>query len=103
MSNNALFKFLAAFCMTLLLAACAGTVKQESTGQLIDDSIITTRVKAALLKDSVVGGFEVSVESFEGAVQLGGFVKTDAQRERAVRIANDTPGVNQVFNSIQLR
>lgn len=103
MSNNALFKFLAALCVTLLLVACAGTAKQESTGQLIDDSVITTRIKTALLKDPVVSGFDVSVESFKGAVQLSGFVKTPAQRERAVQIANETPGVTQVFNSIQLR
>ncbi len=86
----------------LFLAACA-TSDQESAGEFIDDSVITARVKAALVKDPMVSALEVSVESFKGAVQLSGFVKTAQQRDRAVKIADDVPGVTQVFNSIQLR
>ena len=51
----------------------------------------------------MVSALDVSVESFKGAVQLSGFVKSAAQRDRAVKIANDVPGVPPVFNSIQLR
>ena len=65
---------------------------------LIDDSVISARVKAALVKDPIV-----SVESFKGALQLSGFVETAHRRVRAVKIADDVPGVTHVFNSIQPR
>lgn len=103
MSKSSLFRFLAALCVSLLLTACAGTGKTESTGEYIDDTVITTRVKAALVKDPIVSAVDVSVESFKGAVQLRGFVKTAAQRDRAVKIAAETPGVTQVINAILLR
>ena len=103
MSKTSLLRFISALCVTLLLAACAGTSQKASTGEYIDDTVITTRVKAALVKDPAVSALDVSVESFKGAVQLSGFVKTAEQRERAVKIATETPGVSQVFNSIQLR
>lgn len=86
-----------------LLAACAGSPTRESTGEHIDDTVITTRIKAALLRDPMVSAFDVSVETFKGSVQLSGFVGTAAQRARAGQIAQDTPGVSQVFNSIRLR
>lgn len=89
--------------LATVLVACAGTATQSSTGELIDDSVITTRIKAALLKDPAVSAFDVSVETFKGSVQLSGFVGTSAQRARAGEIAQQTPGVTQVFNSIRLR
>lgn len=96
-------KTAATLVVALVLAACAGTAKEESTGEFIDDTVLTTRIKTALLKDPQVSGLNVSVESFKGAVQLSGFVKTAAERDRAAKIANDVPGVTQVFNSIQVR
>lgn len=103
MQSRHLFKILATMFLAVFLAACAGTDKQASTGEFIDDTVLTARVKAALVKDPVVSALAVGVESFKGAVQLSGFVKTAAERDRAVKIANDVPGVTQVFNSIQLR
>lgn len=103
MQSSNLFKILSALLMAVFLAACAGTATESSTGEFLDDTVITARVKAALVKDPMVSALDVSVESFKGAVQLSGFVKTEAQRDQAVRIANDVPGVTQVFNSIQLR
>ena len=94
---------LAAVGVASLLVACAGSPTRESTGEHIDDTVITTRIKAALLKDPAVSAFDVSVETFKGSVQLSGFVSTAAQRTRAGQIAQDTPGVSQVFNSIRLR
>lgn len=96
-------KSVLAIVFALVLAACAATSDQSSTGEFIDDSVITTRVKAALVKDPMVSALDVSVESFKGAVQLSGFVKTAAERDRAAQIADGVPGVTQVFNSIQLR
>jgi osmotically-inducible protein OsmY len=89
--------------MAAFLAACASTSSESSAGEFLDDSVITARVKAALVKDPMVSALDVSVESFKGAVQLSGFVKTAAERDQAVKVANDVPGVTQVFNSIQLR
>jgi len=96
-------KSILAVVFALALAACAATSDQESTGEFIDDSVMTARVKAALVKDPTVSALDVNVESFKGAVQLSGFVKTAEQRDRAVKIADGVPGVTQVFNSIQLR
>lgn len=103
MFKTSVFRFIAAMCVTLLLAACAGTSQTESAGEFIDDSVLTARIKTALVKDPSVSALDVSVESFKGAVQLSGFVKTAAQRERAAKIADEVPGVTQVFNSIQIR
>ncbi len=103
MFKTSMFRFFCVLFVTLLLAACAGTSQNASTGELIDDTVITTRVKAALVNDPAVSALDVGIETFKGAVQLSGFVKTAAQRERAVKIATETPGVSQVFNSIQLR
>lgn len=96
-------KTLLALMFALLLAACASTSDQESAGEFLDDSVITARVKAAFVKDPMVSALAVSVESFKGAVQLSGFVKTAAERDQAVKIADGVPGVTQVFNSIQIR
>ena len=96
-------RIIAAVLFAALLAACAGTAKQESTGEFIDDTVITTRIKAAFANDPVVSALAVSVESFKGTVQLSGFVKTAVERDRAVKVANGVPGVAKVFNSIQIR
>ncbi len=103
MQSSQFVKTLTALLLAVFLAACAGTSDQESAGEFIDDTVLTTRIKAALVKDPGVSALDVNVESFKGAVQLSGFVKTAAERERAIKIANDVPGVTQVFDSIQIR
>lgn len=96
-------KFFAALAVALVLAGCAGTSKQESTGEYVDDTVLTTRVKAALLQDPMVSGLAVNVETFKGVVQLSGFVKTAAEKNRANKIANDTKGVAKVVDNILVR
>ncbi len=86
-----------------VLAACAGTANESSTGDYIDDTVLTTRVKSALLNDPAVSGVAISVESFKGTVQLAGFVKTVAERNRAVQLARAIKGVKQVKNDILIR
>lgn len=103
MQSSGFFKILVTLFLAVFLAACASTDKEASAGEFIDDTVLTARIKAALVKDPVVSALAVNVESFKGAVQLSGFVRTAAERDRAVQIANDVPGVTQVFNSIQLR
>ena len=70
------------------LAACSETSSRESTGQYIDDAAITTKVKAALVKDQSFDGFEISVETYKNVVQLSGFVDSPRRAERAQEVAS---------------
>jgi len=72
-------------------------------GQYVDDSVITAKVKAALLKDPVVSGFAVSVETRKGIVLLSGFVQNDNQARRAVQIASAVQGVVTVKNALAIK
>lgn len=98
-------------CLALLLGSgavlmstgCAGTSTKESTGEYIDNSAITARVKSALASDDVVKAREINVESFRGTVQLSGFVNTEAEKDRAGRIAKSIEGVQDVKNSITVK
>lgn len=92
-----------AIAFSALLAACAGTATQESTGEYIDDTVVTSRVKSVLLNDPAVSGLSINVETYKGTVQLAGFVKTVAERNRAVLLARDVKGVRQVKNNILIR
>jgi osmotically-inducible protein OsmY len=95
--------FIRSFVAVLLIAAlvaCASTPKQESTGEFVDDSTITTKVKADLLADNILKGFEVSVETYKGIVELSGFVDTQVTKDRAGSIARKVAGVKQVKNNI---
>ncbi|CAM2965081.1 BON domain-containing protein [Rariglobus hedericola] len=94
-------------CLALLLgtgavltSGCAGTATKESTGEYIDNSAITTKVKSAFASDEMVKGREITVESFRGTVQLSGFVNTSAEKDRAGRIAGSVEGVTDVKNNI---
>lgn len=93
----------AAVLASALLAACAGSPTKESTGELIDDSVITTKVKSALVADKTVSAMDVSVETFKGRVLLAGFVKSPDQRARAESVARSVNGVKAVSNQIEVR
>lgn len=82
---------------------CAGSATDESTGEYIDDTVITTKVKAALLEDSTVRSREVSVETFKGIVQLSGFVESKESMDRAVEIARSIDGVGSVRNNMTIK
>jgi len=88
---------------TVLVTACAGTPQRESTGEFIDDTAITTRVKTALLADTQVSGITISVETFKGTVQLSGFANTLAERDKATDVAKSVAGVKAVKNDIRLK
>ena len=94
---------LAAIFMAALLGACAGTPNRESTGEVIDDSVITTKVKTALVADKRVSGMDVSVETFKGRVLLSGYVNNPDERQTAERIARNVAGVKEVNNRIAVR
>ena len=83
-----------------LISGCAGTSTRESTGEYIDSSALTARVKSALISDETVRARDVQVESFRGTVQLSGFVDTEAQKDRATEVAKSVQGVRDVKNSL---
>jgi osmotically-inducible protein OsmY len=87
----------------MLLGACAGTATRESTGEYIDDTAITGKVKTALLQDKQVSGLNINVETFKGKVQLSGFAGTAEERARALKIASEVRGVKSVTNDIRLK
>jgi osmotically-inducible protein OsmY len=85
------------------LAACAPTPTREGTGEYIDDSVITGKVKAAFAADPVVKATQVQVETFKGTVQLSGFVDSRESAQRAVEIARSVKGVQSVKNDTVIR
>lgn len=89
--------------LTLALAGCGATTLHESSGEYLDDTVITARVKARLLAHREVSAAQVNVETFKGRVQLSGFVKSKLQRFEAEAIARSVRGVSEVINDIQLR
>jgi len=76
---------------------------QEGVGEYIDDTVLTTKVKALIFDDSTLKSMEISVETFKGVVQLSGFVSSQANIDRAVEIARSVSGVTLVKNDMQLK
>ncbi len=93
---------IAAF-LGVTMMGCASTQTQESTGEYIDDTTITTKVKSKLLLSKDTTGTAISVETFKGIVQLSGFVKSEQEKQRAEEIANTVGGVKKVENKISIR
>lgn len=79
-----------------LLMGCAATPEQRSTGEVIDDTAITAKVKTGLIGDPMVSAFAISVETSRGVVSLTGIVNSAAERARAIQIAQDVGGVRRV-------
>lgn len=87
----------------LFTVACAGGPGQSSTGEYIDDSVITGRVKTAIIKDDSLNAAEVNVETFKGEVQLSGFIGSKEEMDRAVELARSVKGVESVKNDMRLK
>jgi len=94
--------FIAAIMLTGVVG-CASTPKQESTGQYIDDSAITAKVKSAIIADPSLKAAEINVETFKGAVQLSGFVSSKEDISRAVEVTRNVNGVTSVKNDMRLK
>jgi osmotically-inducible protein OsmY len=84
----------------VLGSGCAGTRTSDSTGEYLDDTVITTKVKSSLLGDNAVKSFAISVETVKGVVQLSGFVNTPEQRSIAGKDAEAILGVKKVKNDL---
>jgi len=93
---------LAALAMATTLG-CASTSKSEGTGEYVDDSVITTKVKAAILQESTLKSAEINVETFKGIVQLSGFVRSQANVNTAVVVAKNVHGVKSVKNDMLVK
>jgi osmotically-inducible protein OsmY len=103
MKKSTLASLFAATCFLGVMTGCASTAKQESTGQYIDDTVITTSVKAAILKESSLKVAEINVETFKGVVQLSGFVSSQDNIATAMSIARNVNGVKAVNNDMRLK
>ncbi len=94
------------FVLLMLIAtfvACASTPKQESTGEYVDDSVITTKIKSLLAADDILRAFEIGVETRKGIVQLSGFVGSQKAVDKAGEIARSVKGVKSVKNDLILK
>jgi hypothetical protein len=99
-------KTLTAFAATLALMAtfgCASMRTHEATGQYVEDSVVTAKVKVAVLGEPGLKVSEINVETFKGVVQLSGFVSSRDDIKSAIRVASAVDGVKTVENDMQLK
>ena len=99
-------KHFSAFFLAVLLVSmlgCASTPQQEGTGEYIDDSVITTKVKAVIFNEPSLKVAEINVETFKGTVQLSGFVSSRADMDKTVEVARGVRGVTSVKNDVRLK
>jgi len=87
----------------LATTACAGNPTKESAGEFVDDSAITTKVKASIFDDPSLKSLDINVVTFKGEVQLSGFVGSIAETNRAVAIAKGVSGVTSVKNDMRVK
>ncbi|CAH1388035.1 BON domain-containing protein [Candidatus Nitrotoga sp. M5] len=100
------FKRFSTFFLIALLAffvGCAATPKQEGTGEYIDDSVLTAKVKAAIFNEPTLKSAEINVETFKGVVQLSGFVNTQTEINNAAQVAQSVNGVKGVENDMRVK
>lgn len=96
------FAFFAAITMMFMLG-CASTPTREGTGEYIDDTVITTKVKKEILEEPGLKSAEINVETFKGVVQLSGFVSSQSAIDKAVQVARAVKGVKSVTNSMRVK
>ncbi|NMQ27120.1 BON domain-containing protein [Candidatus Accumulibacter phosphatis] len=99
-------KYLSALFLAVTLASavgCASTAKQEGTGEYVDDSVITSKVKAAIFNEPSLKSAEINVETFKGTVQLSGFVSSPTAISKAVALTRSVGGVTSVKNDMRVK
>jgi osmotically-inducible protein OsmY len=89
--------------LVMVTLGCASTRTHEGTGEYVDDSVITTKVKSAIFNEPGLKSSEINVETFKGIVQLSGFVSSREDINGAVRVASAGSGVKWVTNEVQLK
>jgi hyperosmotically inducible protein len=85
------------------MVGCAVTPYQEGTGEYIDDTVLTTKVKARIFDEASLKSAEINVETYKGVVQLSGFVNSQAAINKAVEIAREVKGVKSVRNDMRMK
>ena len=98
--SNIVIRCLVLLMLIATLVACASTRTHESTGEYVDDSVITTKVKALLAEDDFLKSFQISVETYKGTVQLSGFVNSRQAVNKAGEIARSVKGVRSLKNNL---
>jgi osmotically-inducible protein OsmY len=98
-----LLKLLLCIGLITTFLGCAATQKQESTGQYVDDSVITTKVKAAIFNETTLKTLQINVETFKGVVQLSGFVDSTQSVKKAGEVAGSVEGVTAVKNDLLVK
>jgi osmotically-inducible protein OsmY len=101
--RNTFVRGLVLLVLLATVVACASTPQQSSTGEYIDDSVITTKVKSLLAGDDFLNSFQISVETFKGIVQLSGLVNSQQAAEKAGQIARSVTGVRDVKNNLSVK
>ncbi len=99
-------KFMSTLFVIVILATalgCSSTSQQESTGEYFDDSVITTKVKAAIFNESSLKSAEINVETFKGVVQLSGFISSSSDANKATELARSIQGVKSVKNDMRVK
>lgn len=89
--------------MLVVFAGCAPTPTRQGAGEYLDDTVITSKVKAALARDPEVKATEVQVDTFKGRVQLSGFVSSRESAKRAVELAQQVQGVKEVKDNTTVK
>ena len=94
---------LVAIAFMAMALGCASTAKQEGTGEYVDDTVVTAKVKAAIFNEPTLKSAEINVETFKGVVQLSGFVNSPEDVNKAVTVAREVPGVTSGKNDMRLK
>jgi osmotically-inducible protein OsmY len=87
----------------IAVGGCTSTPGEQPTGEVIDDGVVTAKVKAALVEDPLTKAHQINVETFKGKVQLSGFVESDQARNRALQLTRDVAGVKNVKDAMEVR
>jgi osmotically-inducible protein OsmY len=98
-----ILKFMVCIGLVATFLGCAATPQSASTGQIVDDSVITTKVKAAILEEPTLKSLQISVETYKGVVQLSGFVDSSQSVKKAGEVAGRVAGVVSVKNNLTVK
>ena len=95
--------YLVGILFVAIALGCASTRTQEGSGEYVDDTVITSKVKAAIFNEPSLKSAEINVETFKGVVQLSGFVSSQAAENKAIEVARTVGGVKSVKNDMRLK
>jgi len=98
--KHCILKLLVCFALLTAFMGCEATQKQESTGQIVDDSVVLTKVKAAIYEEPTLKSLQINVNTAQGVVQLSGFVDSAQSVAKAGEVAGRVRGVVSVKNDL---